>query len=90
VVTLPGPQRESYRDSKPDLHWDEQWGDREVKLVFIGAGMDQFSIVEALDGCLVSEAEMDEDWDAPENPFPGTMEWSQPPMEQRFVVGEQR
>jgi len=90
VVTLPGSQRESYRDSKPDLHWDEQWGDREVKLVFIGAGMDQFSIVEALDGCLVSEAEMDDDWDALENPFPGTMEWSQPPMEQRFVVGEQQ
>jgi hypothetical protein len=33
---------------------------------------------------------MDEDWEAYENPFPGTMEWSQPPMEQRFVVGDRQ
>ncbi|MFC6767947.1 GTP-binding protein [Natrinema soli] len=90
VVTLPNFQRESYRDSRSDLHWDEQWGDREVKLVFIGAGMDESAIVDTLDDCLLSETEMNDDWDAFENPFPGTMEWSQPPMEQRFVVGEQQ
>ena len=89
AVTLPEFQRDSYRESRSDLHWDGQWGDREVKLVFIGAGMDESDIVDALDDCLLSEAEMDDDWDAFENPFPGTMEWSHPPMEQRFVVGEQ-
>lgn len=90
AVTLPEFQRESYRDSRSGLHWDEQWGDREVKLVFIGAGMDESAIVDTLDDCLLSETEMNDDWDAFENPFPGTMEWSQPPMEQRFVVGEQQ
>ena len=88
VVTLPERSRESYRESRSDLHWDEQWGDREVKLVFIGAGMDESSIADSLDDCLVSETEMDEDWENFENPFPGTKAWSQPPMEQRFVVGE--
>jgi len=90
AATLPGFERESYRDSRPDLHWDEQWGDREVKLVFIGAGMDELAIVDALDSCLVPEAKMDEQWDELENPFPGTIEWSQPPMEQRLVVGDPR
>jgi G3E family GTPase len=89
AVTLPEFQRDSYRESRSDLHWDDQWGDREVKLVFIGAGMDESDIVDALDDCLLSEVEMDDDWDAFENPFPGTMECSHPPMEQRFVVGEQ-
>ena len=59
-----------------------------MKLVFIGAGMDESSIAEALDDCLVSEAELDENWEGFENPFPGTMEWSQLPMEQRLVVGD--
>ena len=90
VVTLPEFQQNSYRESRPDLHWDEQWGDREVKLVFIGAGMDRSGIVDSLDNCLVSETEMDGDWDTFENPFPGTMEWSVPPMEQCLVVDDQR
>jgi len=90
AVTLPEFQRESYRDSRSDLHWDDQWGDREIKLVFIGTGMDNAKINETLDGCLLSETEMDDDWDAFGNPFPGTMEWSQPPMEQRLVVGERQ
>ncbi|MDB2276007.1 GTP-binding protein [Halorubrum ezzemoulense] len=88
AVTVPESQRESYRESRPDLHWDEQWGDREIKLVFIGAGMDDSAIAAALDDCLLSESEMAENWDELENPFPGTMDRSQPPMEQRLVVGE--
>jgi G3E family GTPase len=88
AVTLPEFQRESDRESRSDLHWDDQWGDREVKLVFIGAGMDESSIVDTLDDCLVSETGMEDDWEAFKNPFPGTMEWSQPPMEQRLVVGD--
>jgi G3E family GTPase len=90
AVTLPEFQRESYRESRSDLHWDERWGDREVKLVFIGAGMDESSIADALDDCLVSETEMEDDWEALKNPFPGTMEWSQPPIEQRLVVGDRQ
>jgi hypothetical protein len=90
AVTLPTPQRDSYRQERSDLHWDEQWGDREVKLVFIGAGMDERSIVGTLDDCLVPETEMDGNWDGLSNPFPGTMAWAEPPMEQRLVVGDQQ
>ena len=61
-----------------------------MKLVFIGAGMDEPSIVDALDDCLVSEAEMDVNWEGFENPSPGTVEWSQPPMDQRLVVGDRQ
>ncbi len=89
AVTLPAFERESYRESRPHLHWDEQWGDREAKLVFIGAEMDDTAIIDALDECLLSETEIDENWDVFANPFPGTMEWSHPPIEQRLVVGEQ-
>jgi len=88
AVTVPESQRESYRESRPDLHWDEQWGDREIKLVFIGAGMDDSAIAAALDDCLLSESEMAGNWNDLENPFPGTIDRSQPPMEQRLVVGE--
>jgi len=88
AATLPAFERESYRESRPDLHWDEQWGDREIKLVFIGAGMDESAITTSLDSCLVPNAEMDAQWDKLENPFPGTIDWSQPPMEQRLVVGD--
>lgn len=90
AVTLPDFQRESYRDSRSDLHWDEQWGDRETKLVIIGAGMNESHLTEMLDECLLSETEMemDDDWGTFENPFPGTTEWSEPPMKQRLVVGE--
>ena len=88
AVTVPKFQRDSYRESRPDLHWDEQWGDREIKLVFIGAGMDDSAIAAALDDCLLSESEMAGNWNDLENPFPGTIDRSQPPMEQRLVVGE--
>ena len=88
AATVPEFQQVSYRESRPDLHWDEQWGDREVKLVFIGAGMDESAINTALDDCLLSEPEMEDNWDDLENPFPGTMDRPQPPMEQRLVVGD--
>ena len=88
AVTVPEFQQDTYRESRPDLHWDEQWGDREVKLVFIGAGMDDPAIIDGLDDCLLSEPEMEENWEEFENPFPGTIERSQPPMEQRLIVGE--
>ena len=59
-----------------------------MNLVFIGAGTDEPSVADALDDCLVPETGMEEDREAFEDPFPGTIEWSQPPTEQRLVVGD--
>ena len=90
AATLPEFQQDSYRESRTDLHWDDEWGDREVRLVFIGAGMNEAAIVDGLDDCLVGRAEMDEDWESLPNPFPGTMGRSRPPMEQRLVLGDRQ
>ena len=90
AATLPEPRQASYRESRSDIQWDDEWGDRETKLVFIGAGMDESTIADGLDDCLVPEDAMDGDWDVFDNPFPGTMDWSNPPMQQRLVVGDTR
>ena len=90
AATLPERRQVSYRESRSDIRWDEEWGDRESRLVFIGAGMDESAIVDGLDDCLVEADAMDGDWDTFDNPFPGTMDWSKPPMQQRLVVGDAR
>ena len=41
------------RDPMLQRDWDERYGDRMQKLVFIGQNMDEHAIVEALDACLV-------------------------------------
>ncbi|GAA0222974.1 GTP-binding protein [Haladaptatus pallidirubidus] len=70
IASLPEIDQKLYRDNRSDLRWDEEWGDRETKLVFIGADFDKESIVAALDDCVLTDAEMDADWATFENPFP--------------------
>lgn len=70
VVSLSESQQERYRESRSEQHWDDEWGDRESKLVFIGSGMDEPAIRDSLDACIVSETEMDADWEVFENSFP--------------------
>ena len=72
IASLPEFERDAYRDNRPDLAWDEEWGDRRVELVFIGTGMDEASLRDRLDDCLLTDAEMATDWAAFENPFPAT------------------
>ena len=54
-------------------NWVEPFGDMRQELVFIGQGLDQETMIKALDDCLVSEDDMlkgEEFWKSLEDPFP--------------------
>ncbi|WP_037285381.1 GTP-binding protein [Saccharibacillus sacchari] len=54
-------------ENSPD--WDDKWGDRVTKLVFIGIGMDREEIERSLDATLLTTEEMGQDWSKLPNPF---------------------
>ncbi len=50
----PESQKKQLLKQYPDIarDWDEKYGDREIKLVFIGKDMDKQGIIDSLDACL--------------------------------------
>ncbi|HJD98309.1 GTP-binding protein [Mailhella massiliensis] len=54
MATAPEQQRREARRANPELdrNWDERYGDRMIKLVFIGRHMDKEAIFSELDACL--------------------------------------
>lgn len=54
LTAFPKKQQEMYLEAYPDMaeRWDEEYGDREIKLVFIGQHMDKHDIIDRLDDCL--------------------------------------
>ncbi len=54
LTAFPKKQQKMYLEEYPDMaeKWDEKYGDREVKLVFIGQHMNKSQIIDALDSCL--------------------------------------
>lgn len=85
IATLSPEERDEQFDAYPELEemWDEQWGDRGSQLVLIGTEMDRESIREHLELCLLTDQEMDGDWNAFDDRFPtfedpGEIEDSEP------------
>ena len=67
-MDMPEEQRP---DNQPD--WHEIFGDRKQLLVFIGQEMDEKSMLQSLDACLVEESLANQGidaWPEFENPFP--------------------
>jgi G3E family GTPase len=52
---MPKDELEQFMDRNPGLRrdWDDQFGDRMQKLVFIGQHLDKQLIAEELDKCIV-------------------------------------
>lgn len=53
-ASAPASEQKRLLKQYPDIaaDWDEKYGDREVKLVFIGRNMDKEAIISGIDACL--------------------------------------
>ncbi|MFD0669908.1 GTP-binding protein [Cohnella sp. GCM10027633] len=76
VATLPPEERESYLEEDPELRksWSPDHGDRINKVVYIGIGMDRERLVASLDDCLLTDAEMQQDWGGFKDELPNALE----------------
>lgn len=72
VASLTEEERRAYfgDDYPKSPDWDDQWGDRVTKLVFIGIELDKDNIVRSLDGALLTAEELQGDWRSLADPLP--------------------
>ncbi|NGM68355.1 GTP-binding protein [Natronolimnobius sp. AArcel1] len=73
IASFSEERQELYRQGQPDLPWDDEWGDRETRLALIGRNIDLEALEARLDECLLTDAEMDDDWLVYENRAPTGM-----------------
>jgi len=52
LISAPKEERKVYLQENPDAEWSEDYGDRYIKLVFIGQELDKEKITKELDNCL--------------------------------------
>ncbi|MFD1956692.1 GTP-binding protein [Paenibacillus thailandensis] len=73
VAALPEREREQLLRENAELAggWNEKWGDRINKVVFIGMDMNVPELTAELDGCLLTGEELQQqDWGRLPDPFP--------------------
>lgn len=72
VAAFSEDEQHSLLEEDPELkeNWDETSGDRQTELVFIGIEMDRNIIVETLNDCLLTDEEMESDWNRFDDPLP--------------------
>lgn len=72
VASLTEEERISYfgGDYPKTPDWDEKWGDRVTKLVFIGIAMNRDEIIQSLDTALLTAEEMAGNWRQLPDPLP--------------------
>ncbi|MCR2807503.1 GTP-binding protein [Paenibacillus soyae] len=72
AATLPEEERRELLREDPSIaeSWDERYGDRVNKIVFIGMDLDRMAISGELDKCLLTDEEMGMNWSAFQDDFP--------------------
>jgi G3E family GTPase len=72
TAALPDPEREAVLQEDPELAelWDDKYGDRINKVVFIGIEMNRSKLIDSLDSCLLSDGELEANWDEFPDEFP--------------------
>lgn len=63
-------QAEMMKDPTLKARWHIEYGDRQTELVFIGIEMNITQIIQDLDGCLLNDDEMKQDWSTFNDPLP--------------------
>lgn len=71
VAALSKPEQEQILRQNPELlkEWNEEFGDRHTKLVFIGLDLSPSEITAEADRCLLTDSEMAADWSLLSDPF---------------------
>ncbi|WP_026584102.1 GTP-binding protein [Bacillus sp. J33] len=72
IAAYPENEKMEILRDEPELleKWDRDFGDRMTELVLIGIGMNKMEIESNLDGCLLSDQEMNSDWNTLADPLP--------------------
>ena len=72
IAAYPEQEREQILKEEPELlqRWDPEFGDRMTELVLIGVQMNKDDIEAGLDGCLLTDEEMNLDWSKFHDPLP--------------------
>ncbi|MFD0588528.1 GTP-binding protein [Paenibacillus sp. GCM10027627] len=74
AASLPEDERAELMLSDQELaeRWDDRFGDRINKIVWIGIKLNRELLTEQLDGCLLTEDEMEMNWGLLHDPFPNS------------------